>query len=391
MYRGDALGDGHPPAALLSPSETPRLTLRWQRNLGAPVDGTPAVSGGVVVAGSANGKLGAYTLDNGARVWEDTGLGTIEGSAAIVGEQVLIGTLTGQVYAISLRDGSIQWTWRAPQSAAIWSSPVPYRNMVLVGTASQYGDIPLEPGRLVALDRASGRQLWSYCTEPQCQPGGGIWSSPMIDNQGRAFVGLGNPNDGVLAVQAATGRRLWETAFHPDLGRDLDVGASAVVLHGEGRERIAIGSVAGDFKMLDAENGAVIWSRQLDAGSAVHGLIGSPAYDGTSLYIPPASTPVSHSVQQTDELSGSGRLGKPFTRRLPSPRACSWSEPARCSAIVDSAMCWRSRPPMVACSGASRQASQYSVHRQLSARACWSVTLAASSANLRPPADSGRQ
>jgi len=293
MYRGDAQGDGHPPAAQLSRSEAPRLTLRWQHSLGAAVDGAPAVSGGVVVAGSANGKLAAYRLETGARLWEDDGLGPIMGSAAIVGQQVLIGTLTGRVYAVSIRDGSIRWTWRAPRAtAAIWSSPTPYRSLLLIGVASQYGDTPLEVGRLVALDQASGRQLWSYCTQPNCQPGGGIWSSPMVDSQGRAFVGLGNPNDGVLAMDATTGRRLWETDFHPDLGRDLDVGASPVILRTEGRERIAVGSVAGDFKLLDAEKGTVVWSRQLDAGSAVHGLIGSPASDGTSLYVPSASSPL---------------------------------------------------------------------------------------------------
>ena len=103
MYRGDALGDGHPPAARLSRGEAPHLTLRWHRNLRAAVDGTPAISGGVVVVGSESGKLAAYRLETGATVWEDNGLGQIMGSAAIVRQQVLVGTLTGRVDALGLR------------------------------------------------------------------------------------------------------------------------------------------------------------------------------------------------------------------------------------------------------------------------------------------------
>ena len=54
---------------------------------------------------------------------------------------------------------------------------------------------------------------------------------------------------------------------------------------------VAVGSDGGLFDMLDASTGDVVWSRFLVAGSAVHGLIGSPAYDGTSLYVPSASSP----------------------------------------------------------------------------------------------------
>jgi outer membrane protein assembly factor BamB len=43
--------------------------------------------------------------------------------------------------------------------------------------------------------------------------------------------------------------------------------------------------------MLDAATGDVILSRFLVAGSAVHGLIASPAFDGAAFYVPSASSP----------------------------------------------------------------------------------------------------
>ncbi len=43
--------------------------------------------------------------------------------------------------------------------------------------------------------------------------------------------------------------------------------------------------------MLDAASGAVVWSRDLVSGSAVHGLLASPAYDGTNFYVASAGVP----------------------------------------------------------------------------------------------------
>jgi hypothetical protein len=43
--------------------------------------------------------------------------------------------------------------------------------------------------------------------------------------------------------------------------------------------------------LLDAAGGRPIWSRTIVNGSAVHGLVGSPAHDGTRLYVPSASPP----------------------------------------------------------------------------------------------------
>src|SRR5712692_3700461 len=96
---------------------------------------------------------------------------------------------------------------------------------------------------------------------------------------------------GVLAFDVATGRRLWMTSFHPDAGRDVDVGATPIVLRAAGREEVAVGSDAGVFKLLDAATGSVAWSRDLVNGSAVHGLLASPAYDGTYFYVPSAGDP----------------------------------------------------------------------------------------------------
>jgi outer membrane protein assembly factor BamB len=301
MFRGDLARDGHPPLAILDLAGAARLRLAWRAHLAGAVDGSVAVSSGIVVVGSENGELAAFDERSGVQVWKRTGLGPVSGSPAIAGNNVFAATLSGHLRAFDLVDGRDVWDWKAEgQQPALWSSPTLYGGFLLIGVASQAGDTPLEIGRVVALDVTTGTERWSVCAIAGCQPGGGIWSTPSIDGAGRGFVGVGNPVDGILAFDARTGARLWETSFYSDASRDLDVGASPVLADVRGREALAIGSVAGILKMLDARDGSVIWSVDLVEGSAVHGLLATAAYDGVNLYVPSASSPTGLYARRLD-------------------------------------------------------------------------------------------
>jgi len=292
MYRGDLARDGHPDGVALTADEAGRLKPAWTAHLDGAVDGTPVVAGNTVIAASEKGSIAAFDLGTGAPIWSRSGLGDFSGSAAVEGGLVVAATLSGRVYAFDLRDGRAMWDWGATgNKPAIWSSPAIYGKTVIVGIGSQYGDQPLEAGAVAGLDLATGAQVWRFCIESACAPGGGVWSSVAVDAAGHAFVGTGNPDDGVYAFDAATGNKLWAASLHPDAGQDLDVGATPIVALVGGREVVAVGSDGGLFDMLDAATGDVIWSRFLVAGSAVHGLIASPAYDGVSFFVPSASTP----------------------------------------------------------------------------------------------------
>ena len=104
-------------------------------------------------------------------------------------------------------------------------------------------------------------------------------------------MGVGNPDDGVLAIDPLTGTPKWLTSLYPDSDRDLDVGATPVIFTLEAREVVAQATVEGMFAVLDATTGNVVWSKELVRGSAVHGLIASPAFDGTHIYTGSASPP----------------------------------------------------------------------------------------------------
>jgi len=301
MYRGDLARDGHPPSATLDAAGAARLQLAWHAHLAGAIDGSPVVESGKVVAGSANGELAAFDEKTGDRLWIRSGLGPISGSPATAGNRVFAATLTGHVRAFDLTVGSDVWDWKAEGvQPALWSSPTIFGGLLLIGVGSQASDTPLETGRIVALDAGSGHELWTTCAIAGCLPGGGIWSTPSIDSGGRAYVGVGNPVDGVLAFDARTGVRFWETSFYSDASRDLDVGASPVLFDLRGREALAVGSAGGVFEMLDAVGGSVIWSQDLVQGSAVHGLIATAAYDGVNLYVASASPPTGVYARKLD-------------------------------------------------------------------------------------------
>jgi outer membrane protein assembly factor BamB len=313
MYRGDLARDGHPPVATLDARAAKRLVRRWSVRLDGAVDGTPAVTKGIVVAGTAAGTLAAVDANDGHALWSTSRLGAISSSPAADGDRVYATTLTGRVYAFGLSRGNPMWSWTAPHDSALWSSPVAYRGEVIVGVASPYGDQPLVAGRLIALDSANGSVRWTMCLLPACAPGDGIWSTPAIDAGGTAFVGVGNPEDGVLAFDAMTGMRKWLKNLYADHDRDLDVGASPVVFALGGREVIGQATVEGMFAVLDARSGDLLWSRELVAGSAVHGLLASPAYDGTALFAASAGDPTG--MFALDPHDGSIRWRRPT--RLP--------------------------------------------------------------------------
>jgi polyvinyl alcohol dehydrogenase (cytochrome) len=290
MYRGDIARDGHPAGATLGLIGATQLARSWTVRLDGAVDGTPVVADGRVIAGSAGGTLAAFDAGSGRRTWAVGGLGAISSSPTLGANHVYVTTLTGRAYGFDL-SGRRMWEWTGPANAALWASPVVYRDEVIVGVASPYGDKPYVAGRLYALDAATGRVRWMTCIRPDCVPGDGIWSTPAIDAAGTAFVGVGNPDDGVLAFDPLTGERKWLTTLYADRDRDLDVGASPVVFTLEGREAIAQATVEGMFAVLDARSGDLLWSRELVAGTAVHGLLASPAYDGTQLFAVSASNP----------------------------------------------------------------------------------------------------
>jgi len=295
--------------SVLSPFNVGCLERRWGVDGLAGVTSTPAVVGGVVVFGDWDGVVHAVEARTGAEVWT-AALGVqVNDSPLVVGDTVWIGDSGGSLHALDFATGDVRWSIELDPhpAAAIYGSPVLADGTLLVGVASieltQLHDDYTFRGSLVALDPATGDELWRlYTTADDETSGAGVsvWSTPSYDAaRGLAYVGTGNTyelpasplSDALLAVDVMTGEIVWSRQFtEGDVytivmpkpqGPDADIGAAPNLFTIGDREVVGVGDKAGVYAVLDRDDGEPIWGVQLTDGSHLGGVMTSAAvHDG---------------------------------------------------------------------------------------------------------------
>lgn len=234
--------------ARLSAGEISRLKLIWA--FGVPgaseLYTQPTVIGGRIYLSSDSGTVyslnaetGSYQAQTGVRSAMTVGTLT-SGSHDQV---VFFGDLHGNAYAVDALTGKEVWKVRVdphPESRII-ASPKLYSNRLYVPVSSleeaESGSIGYKcctfRGMVVALDAATGRQIWKTYTIPNPPEaigetafgrqysgpsGAGVWNSPTIDSKRNAlYIGTGNGftgpptkfSDAVIAMDLNTGKVLW--------------------------------------------------------------------------------------------------------------------------------------------------------------------------------------
>jgi polyvinyl alcohol dehydrogenase (cytochrome) len=298
----------NPQEGLINATTVSRLKVRWFFSTGsgtAAVSASPSVVDGVVYVGSWNGTMYALDAFSGQPLWtfnindphpEDrNGFPGIQSSAAVANGVVYFGGADANVYALDAQTGTLVWKTSlgdpatSVEGAHVWSSPAVFNGRVYVGKASHL-DSPCVRGALVALDTATGAEVWRFeplpehicapntqqpcvtdtdcsggscvpflvcragtgaqaqsqlcssdadCTAPAtCQPplGGGVTSSPAIDaGKGAVYVSVGDCvgtgatgfSESLVALDAATGAPRWGfTPIPAGNLQDLDFVAS---------------------------------------------------------------------------------------------------------------------------------------------------------------------
>jgi outer membrane protein assembly factor BamB len=275
-----------------------RLAVRWFFSTGSgtgAVSASPSVVDGVVYVGSWNGNMYALDASSGQPLWTfnindpnpgaRNGFPGIQSSAAVANGIVYFGAADANVYALDARTGTLVWKTSLGdpdiEGAHVWSSPAVFNGKVYVGKSSHL-DFPCVRGAVVALDAATGAEVWRFeplpervcsnnaqqpcavdtdcgagtcelflvcrsgsgeqpqdqrctsdadCMAPDtCQPplGGGMTSSPAIDAaRGAVYVSVGDCvghgatgfAESMLALDADTGALRW--AFKPIPSGDL--------------------------------------------------------------------------------------------------------------------------------------------------------------------------
>jgi polyvinyl alcohol dehydrogenase (cytochrome) len=333
----------------LTAADVPNLKLRWAFGFpgGAQAYGNPAIVGGRVFVGSDSGIFYSIDGETGCTHWSfqaDAGVRSAPtvaplGRGASARHVVYFGDLKANTYALDAATGELIWKKSVdPHRFARVTGSVTLHDGKLFVPVSSVEEVPgAQPnyecctfrGSVVALDAASGTQIWkSYTiTETPVQvgknskgtaqyapAGAAVWNAPTIDpRRGVLYVGTGNSytgpavktSDSVIAMDLKTGKIVWWNQVTPadaflvgcrpgvencpkDVGPDYDFGNSPILRDLPGGKRvIVIGQKSGVVWGLDPDNeGKVLWQYRAGKGSALGGIEWGSAADEVNAYIP---------------------------------------------------------------------------------------------------------
>ncbi|HEY4359441.1 MAG TPA: PQQ-binding-like beta-propeller repeat protein [Bryobacteraceae bacterium] len=327
-----------------SAADVPRLKVKWA--FGFPgeltITAQPTLAGGRVFIGSPAGTV--YSLDaaTGCIRWTFDASSSVRTaiSVARVGNRDLafFGDGVANAYAVEASTGKPVWKTKVDNFpvARITGSPVYHNNRLYVPVASGEEGAGASPdyecckfrGSLVALDAATGKQIWKTYTIDEPKPttknksgtqlwgpsGAPIWTSPAIDDKRHAvYVTTGDnytepttrSSDAFMALDMDTGKILWTRQMTPNdaytaacrladttncpsvNGPDYDFASSPILVNlPNGKRALVAGQKSAVVHALDPDQqGEVLWSVRIGRGGTAGGVQWGSATDGTNVYV----------------------------------------------------------------------------------------------------------
>ena len=311
-------------AAQMTAAQVPRLKLKWAFGLpGAKqVFGEPVVVAGRVYVSADTGVVYSLGAATGCTYWTFQAEAGVRTALSVgltkSGPLAYFGDRKANVYALDAAKGTLVWKVHVDEhsSAGITGAPRVYQDRVYVPVASGEEGSSSSPqyqcctfrGSVVALDAATGKQVWKTFTiaeEPKivgknangvsrwAPAGGGVWNSPTVDPKRHVlYVGTGdaytspapNTTDAIMALDLDSGKVLWSVqgtendawvvgCMGPkpaencpkDFGPDHDFGSPPILREvSGGRTLLIAGQKSGNVWAYDPDKkGAVVWRTAL--------------------------------------------------------------------------------------------------------------------------------
>jgi polyvinyl alcohol dehydrogenase (cytochrome) len=325
-------------AAGLKREDVKNLKLKWAFGFpgAAATFGQPTSYDGKLFVGSEDGNVYALDSATGCLWWRFKASATVKTAISVGnhGKTAFFGDTNGYVYALNVSDGSVVWKARPDShpAARITGSPLLVGERLYVPFSSGEEGAAADPnypcctfrGSVVALDAASGKQIWkAYTITEDAKPtrkspqgvqyfgpsGAAVWSSPTLDRKRRViYVATGNnyadpptaSSDAVIAFDLKSGKRLWSRQFTPDdlwnagcvaekkdncpqpHGDDYDFGAPPMLITlASGKDILLLAQKSGIVYALDpARRGALLWNTRIGKGGPLGGIEWGGAADG---------------------------------------------------------------------------------------------------------------
>lgn len=229
---------------------------RWHTSVEGPIAGALATSRGLAIAATRTGNAVALRADTGEIAWQVALRAGVSRSVAAYEDTAYFPLDGGWFVALRAEDGTKVWE---VQVATEGDGGTPTIAGGFVYAAAGLDALNDDARALVALDRATGEQRWRYAS-----PGHGTLYAPAVAN-GRAYAAA---EDGtVVALDAASGAQLWSV----NSGAPNDAPPSLV------GSTLFVGDTAGHLFAFDTSNGSELWRARIAgvpyAAIVTHGLV----------------------------------------------------------------------------------------------------------------------
>jgi len=334
--------------AQLKPDDISKLKLKWAFAfpIAMAAYSQPVVAGGRLFAGSINGNIYSLDANTGCTHWVYPASPAGVRAAISIGPGVAgarftayAGDNTASVHALDALQGTVLWKTKIDDHpfARITGSPQLFSGKLFVPLASLEEAAATSPkyecctfqGSVVALDSATGKQLWKTRmiatpphptaknpngTQMHGPSGAAVWSAPTLDTKrGLLYVSTGDhysdPEEGwgisIVALEMSTGKIAWakkmltgdrwnvacissdKTNCPKKEGPDFDFGSSPVLrTMPNGTQVLLAGQKSGDLHFLDPDkNGDLIRTVHVGEGGILGGIEWGPAADTQRTYV----------------------------------------------------------------------------------------------------------
>jgi polyvinyl alcohol dehydrogenase (cytochrome) len=308
----------------LTAAQVPNLKLKWAFGFpgGVSAYGQPTIASGRVFVGTDTGFVYSLNAKSGCVYWSFRAKASIRNAISIgpvkdagtAKYAIYFGDSHANVYGVNAQDGTQLWVTRVDDhfTARITGAPALYDGRVYapVSSSEEFSGSNLDyqcctfRGSVVALDAATGKQIWKTYTiadapkptkknsqgvQQWAPAGASVWNTPTVDAKRHAiYFGTGDSetepapttSDAVMALDMNTGKVLWsyqaqsndaflggctgtaKTENCPDeVGPDWDIGNSPILRTlANGKTIVVAGTKNGDVFALDPDKGgAKIW------------------------------------------------------------------------------------------------------------------------------------
>ena len=299
---GNYTGNRQVKESEITPANVGQMKVAWTFDIPGkgPVEASPIVWNGTIYITSYHNDVYALDAKTGKMKWQYNPKPTqIVGFPRNRGVGILDGVLyeamiNGHLVALDAKTGKVLWnkqTVANPKNSFYTMQPVPYKGKILLGVSNgDWGGI----GNISAFDPKTGKRLWQWDAVPGPgqkghdswsgnswkRGGGAIWSGVAIDpDTDTLYADTGNPQPDFLGsvrkganlytnsmvaldISGKKPKLKWYYQFVPHDTHDWDPAMPPVRFTGkvDGKETklVAAGDKAGNFWILNAENGHLV-------------------------------------------------------------------------------------------------------------------------------------